>query len=65
MANITAALVKQLRDRTQLGMMACKKALAENDGDIEKAIDHLRKSSALKAANKSANIAADGVVAVQ
>ena len=44
MANITAALVKELRDRTGLGMMECKKALGETGGDIEVAIDNLRKS---------------------
>jgi elongation factor Ts len=59
---ITAALVKELRDRTGLGMMECKKALTETDGDIEVAIDNLRKSGATKAAKKSANIAAEGAV---
>ena len=62
MAAITAALVKELRDRTGLGMMECKKALTETDGDIEVAIDNLRKSGATKAAKKSANIAAEGAV---
>ena len=62
MAAITAGLVKELRDRTGLGMMECKKALTETDGDIEVAIDNLRKSGATKAAKKSANIAAEGAV---
>ncbi len=44
MANISAAMVKELRERTGLGMMECKKALVESEGDIEKAIDDLRKS---------------------
>ena len=62
MAAITAAMVKELRERTGLGMMDCKKALAENDGDIEQAIEHLRKSSGMKAAKKAGRIAADGAV---
>ena len=52
MANITAAMVKDLRERTGLGMMDCKKALSEAEGDIEKAIDDLRKASGMKAAKK-------------
>ncbi|MFO1373391.1 MAG: translation elongation factor Ts [Agitococcus sp.] len=64
MANITAALVKELRDRTGLGMMECKKALAETDGDIEVAIDNLRKSGATKAAKKAGNVAAEGAILV-
>jgi elongation factor Ts len=62
MANITAGMVKELRERTGLGMMDCKKALVEADGDMEKAIDDLRKSSGLKAAKKAGRTAADGVV---
>ncbi len=62
MADITAAMVKELRERTGLGMMECKKALVEAGGDIEKAIDDLRKSSGLKAAKKAGRTAADGVV---
>ncbi|MCP5160092.1 MAG: elongation factor Ts [Hahellaceae bacterium] len=62
MADITAAMVKELRERTGLGMMECKKALVESEGDIEKAIDDLRKSSGLKAAKKAGRTAADGVV---
>lgn len=65
MANISAALVKELRERTGLGMMECKKALVEAEGDIEKAIDDLRKSSGMKAAKKADRTAADGVVAVK
>jgi elongation factor Ts len=62
MAAISAALVKELRERTQLGMMECKKALQEAGGDIEKAIEELRKSSGMKAAKKASRTAADGVV---
>jgi elongation factor Ts len=65
MANITAAMVKDLRERTGLGMMDCKKALAEADGDIEKAIDDLRKASGMKAAKKASRVAADGIVATK
>ncbi len=65
MAAITAAQVKELRDRTGLGMMECKKALVEAEGDIEKAIDDLRKSSGLKAAKKAGRTAAEGVVLVK
>jgi elongation factor Ts len=57
--------VKELRDRTGLGMMECKKALTEADGDIEKAIEDLRKASGMKAAKKASRTAADGVVAVK
>lgn len=59
---ITASLVKELRERTGLGMMECKKALVETDGDIEVAIENLRKASGLKAAKKSSRTAAEGVV---
>ncbi|BBM05110.1 hypothetical protein HAALTHF_01490n [Vreelandella aquamarina] len=52
MAAISASQVKELRERTGLGMMECKKALTEADGDIEVAIENLRKSSGLKAAKK-------------
>lgn len=62
MAAISAKLVKELRDRTQLGMMECKKALQEADGDIDKAIEELRKNSGMKAAKKAGRTAADGVV---
>ena len=64
MANVTAALVKALRDRTGLGMMDCKKALLEADGDLDRAIDALRKKSALKAAAKAGRTAAEGLLAI-
>lgn len=62
MAQISASLVKELRERTGLGMMECKKALVEQNGDIDAAIDHLRKSSGMKAAKKAGRVAADGVI---
>jgi elongation factor Ts len=62
MAAVSAALVKDLRERTGLGMMECKKALKEADGDIDLAIENLRKASGLKAAKKADRTAADGVV---
>ncbi|ALX96504.1 MULTISPECIES: translation elongation factor Ts [Serratia] len=62
MADITAALVKELRERTSAGMMDCKKALIESNGDIELAIENMRKSGAIKAAKKAGNVAADGVI---
>ncbi|MFK7863929.1 MAG: translation elongation factor Ts [Pseudohongiellaceae bacterium] len=62
MANITAGMVKELRERTGLGMMDCKKALAAADGDMEKAIEDLRKSSGMKAAKKAGRVAAEGIV---
>jgi elongation factor Ts len=65
MAEVTASLVKELRDRTGLGMMECKKALVEAQGDIEKAIEELRKSSGMKAAKKAGRTAADGIVAAK
>lgn len=65
MAAISASMVKELRDRTGLGMMECKKALAETDGDIDLAIENLRKASGLKAEKKAGRTAADGVVAVK
>ncbi len=64
MAAITAGLVKDLREKTGAGMMDCKHALAETDGDIETAIDWLRKKGLAKAAKKSGRIAADGLVGV-
>ena len=59
---ITAALVKELRERTGAGMMDCKKALQEVDGDMELAIENMRKSGQAKAAKKAGNIAADGQI---
>lgn len=65
MAEITAALVKELRERTGLGMMECKRALVAAEGDIEKAIDDMRAAGAIKAAKKAGNIAAEGSIAVK
>ena len=62
MAAISASQVKELRERTGLGMMECKKALTEAGGDIEQAIEDLRKNSGLKAAKKAGRTAAEGVV---
>jgi len=62
---ITAAQVKELRDRTGAGMMDCKNALTETNGDIELAIDNMRKSGAAKAAKKAGNIAADGTILIK
>ncbi len=59
---ITAKQVKELRDRTAAGMMDCKKALVEADGDIELAIENMRKSGAVKAAKKAGRVAAEGVI---
>ena len=59
---ISASVVKELRERTGLGMMDCKKALVEVDGDIDAAIEVLRKSSGMKAAKKAGRIAADGIL---
>ncbi len=64
MARIAAQLVKELRERTGLGMMECKKALTANDGDIDLAIEDLRKNSGLKAAKKADRTAAEGKVFV-
>ncbi|ETK15113.1 translation elongation factor Ts [Pseudomonas sp. FH1] len=64
MAEITAALVKELRERTGEGMMDCKKALTKAGGDIEKAIDDMRASGAIKAAKKAGNVAAEGAIAL-
>jgi len=62
---MSAALVKELRERTGLGLLECKKALAAADGDVEKAIEELRKSSGMKAAKKAGRTAADGVVSTR
>jgi|TARA_B110000967_G_scaffold207967_1_gene258695 elongation factor Ts len=62
MANITAGMVKELRERTGLGMMDCKRALTKAEGDMDKAIDDLRKASGVKAAKKASRVAAEGVV---
>lgn len=63
MANITAAMVKELRQITAAGMLDCKKALVDTEGDLDKAIDFLRKKGLSKAAKKSDRIAAEGIVA--
>lgn len=64
MAEVTAAMVKALRDKTGAGMMDCKNALAESAGDVEAAIDWLRKKGLAKAAKKAGRVAAEGLVAV-
>ncbi|WP_431858815.1 translation elongation factor Ts [Azospirillum sp.] len=64
MAEITAALVKELREKTGAGMMDCKKALGETNGDLEGAVDWLRKKGLAAAAKKSGRVAAEGLVAV-
>lgn len=64
MANITASMVKELRESTGAGMMDAKKALVENDGDMEKAVDWLRTKGLAKAAKKSGRTAAEGLVAI-
>lgn len=61
--NITAQMIKELREITQAGMMDCKKALQETEGDMEKAIDFLREKGLAKAAKKSSRIASEGIVA--
>ncbi|MCP4009809.1 MAG: elongation factor Ts [Proteobacteria bacterium] len=63
MAAITTALIKELRERTGVGMMDCKKVLTETDGDIEAAIENLRKAGAAAAAKKAGRIAAEGAIA--
>lgn len=64
MATITAAMVKELRDATGAGMMDCKKALVAADGNMQAAIDAMRKSGAAKAAKKAGRTAAEGIIAV-
>jgi elongation factor Ts len=64
MAEVTATMVKDLRDKTGAGMMDCKKALAETSGDMEASIDWLRKKGLSKAAKKAGNVAAEGLVGV-
>jgi len=65
MANISAAMVKDLRDKTGAGMMDCKAALAETGGDVEAAVDWLRKKGLSKAAKKAGRVAAEGLIAVE
>jgi len=64
MTNITAGMVKDLRDKTGAGMMDCKAALAETKGDVETAVDWLRKKGLAKAAKKAGRIAADGLIGI-
>ncbi|MBR4073844.1 MAG: translation elongation factor Ts, partial [Firmicutes bacterium] len=61
MANITAAMVKELREMSGAGMMDCKKALAQTDGDMDAAVEYLRKNGQAKAEKKAARIAAEGI----
>ena len=65
MVNITAGMVKELRDKTGAGMMDCKAALGETGGDLEAAVDWLRKKGLAKAAKKAGRVAAEGLVAVE
>ena len=62
MTGISASAVKELRERTGLGMMDCKNALVQSSGDMDLAIEMLRKSSGMKAAKKAGRIAADGII---
>src|SRR5215471_7603047 len=64
MAEITAALVKELREKTGAGMMDCKRALGETSGDLEGAVDWLRKKGLAAAAKKAGRVAAEGLVGV-
>jgi len=64
MANITASMVKELRDQTGAGMMDCKAALTETGGNLEEAVDWLRKKGLMKAAKKAGRVAAEGLVGV-
>ena len=65
MAEITAAAVKELREKSGAGMMDCKKALTASDGDIEKAVDWLREKGLATAAKKAGRVAAQGLVAMK
>lgn len=65
MAAVSASMVKELRSRTGLGMMECKKALKETEGNVDLAIENLRKASGLKASKKAGRTAADGVIAAK
>src|SRR5262252_9180074 len=64
MAKISAQMVKELRERTGAGMLDCKTALEESDGNIESAVDSLRKKGLAKAAKKAGRVAADGLIGV-
>ena len=63
MAEVTSAMIKELRDKTQAGMVDCKKALVETDGDMEKAIDFLRKKGLASAAKKMGTETTEGIIA--
>src|SRR5205807_2572434 len=65
MANVSAGLVKELRDKTGAGMMDCKTALSETSGDVEAAVDWLRKKGLAKAAKKAGRVAAEGLIAAE
>ena len=65
MTNISASLVKELREKTGLGLMDCKKALEETSGDLDLAVEELRKTSGLKASKKSSRSAADGLIGIK
>ncbi len=64
MANISASMVKELRDQTGAGMMDCKAALTETDGNLEAAVDWLRKKGLSKAAKKAGRVAAEGLIGI-
>src|SRR6516164_10991807 len=64
MTEITAGLVKELREKTGAGMMDCKRALGESDGDIEAAVDWLRKKGLSAAAKKAGRVAAEGLIGI-
>ena len=64
MADITAALVKELREKTGVGMMDCKKALSENDGDLEASVDWLRTQGMASAAKKAGRTASEGLIGI-
>src|ERR1700761_6006757 len=64
MADVSASAIKDLREKTGAGMLDCRKALSENGGDMEAAIDWLRKKGLSAAAKKSGRVAAEGVVAI-
>ncbi len=64
MAEVTAALVKELREKTGAGMMDCKRALGDSNGDIEAAVDWLRKKGLAAAAKKAGRVAAEGLIGV-
>src|SRR5436305_2935913 len=64
MADVTAAMVRELREKTGAGMMDCKRALGDSGGDIEAAVDWLRKKGLATAANKAGRVAAEGLIGV-